>query len=93
MYKFPTELLSIAGVIVLTCSTTGGFAADTPSDAEKRAACTSDVMQFCVSMIPSMDKIEACLRGHRPQLSTTCRALFEKYESNTDERRVSTNRK
>jgi len=92
MQEIRTGLLGIAGVIALTCSATVGFA-DTPSDAEKRAACTSDVMQFCVSMIPSMDKIEACLRGHRPQLSTTCRALFDKYESNTDGRRASTNRK
>jgi hypothetical protein len=52
-----------------------------PSDAEKRAACTGDVMRLCFSKIGNMDRIEGCLRAHRPQLSGTCKALFDKYDS------------
>jgi len=78
MYKM-RGLLGIAAVIALTCSATAGFAA-APSDAEKRAACSSDFMRFCFSMNPNMDSVEACLRAHRPQLTATCRALFDKYD-------------
>jgi hypothetical protein len=80
MYKIRRGVLGIAAVVAFaTLSATAGFAA-TPSDAEKRAACSGDVMRFCFSMIGSMDAIEGCLRAHKPQLSGSCKALFIKYE-------------
>jgi hypothetical protein len=79
MYEIRRGVLGIAAVVALSFSATAGFAAG-PSDAEKRAACTGDVMRFCFSLVPDMNRIEGCLRAHRPQLSPTCQALFSKYE-------------
>jgi hypothetical protein len=80
MYQVRKMVLSVVAVAALTSFATQGWAAG-PSDAEKRAACTGDVMQFCSSMIPDMGRIEGCLRAHRAQLSSSCRGLFQKYES------------
>lgn len=79
MSKIRRATLSIAAVVAFSSLATAGFAAS-PSDAEKRAACRSDVMRYCFSMIGNDGKIEGCLRGHRPQLSGTCKALFDKYD-------------
>ena len=56
------------------------FSASSASKAEKRAACTNDVMQYCFSAIASMKKVESCLRAQKSRLSGTCKALFDKYE-------------
>jgi hypothetical protein len=66
--------------IVLTSLPAAAFAGG-PTDAEKRSACTGDVLRLCFSKIGSMDKIESCLRENRPQLSGTCKALFDKYDA------------
>ncbi len=79
MCKLRGGLLGIVVVGTLLCiSSTAGFAAGYPTTAEKRAACSSDLMRFCFSMSPNMDTVEACLRSHKPQLSSTCRALFDR---------------
>ena len=44
---------------------------------EQQMACTPDVWRFCASQIPSVDGIVACLRQNTPQLSSSCRAVFE----------------
>ncbi|WJR79518.1 hypothetical protein [Bradyrhizobium sp. NP1] len=44
---------------------------------EQQMACTPDVWRFCASQIPNVDGIVACLRQNTPQLSSSCRAVFE----------------
>lgn len=44
---------------------------------EQRAACMSDAFRLCSDDIPDADKVESCLRQHRPDLSETCRSAFE----------------
>ena len=44
--------------------------------AEQRAACTPDVFRLCSSEIPNVDRIVACMKRERAQLSTACRAVF-----------------
>jgi hypothetical protein len=80
MHNFHRSAFGIAALVVVTSFATAAYAGG-PSSAEKRAACRSDVMRYCFGSISSDDKVEACLRGHRAQLSTTCNALFDKYEA------------
>jgi hypothetical protein len=44
--------------------------------AEERSACEGDAFRFCMSDIPSVSKIEACLIANEAQLSPACRAEF-----------------
>jgi hypothetical protein len=43
---------------------------------EQRAACTPDVFRLCSSEIPSVDRIVACLRKEKVNLSPGCQAVF-----------------
>jgi len=41
-----------------------------------RSACTPDVFRLCSEFIPDVDGILACLKLHRPHLSSACRAVI-----------------
>jgi hypothetical protein len=56
---------------------TAGFAEPVPTDAE-RSACTSDAFRLCVALIPNQSAVIACLKSKKPQLSPTCRQLFNR---------------
>jgi hypothetical protein len=79
MYKIRAGALGIAAIVALISLPTAGFAAG-PTEAEGRAACSGDAMRFCSSMIPNKERVAGCLKGHRQQLSATCKALFDKYD-------------
>jgi hypothetical protein len=44
---------------------------------EQRVACTSDVLRLCSWEIPNVDRIVACLRRERSQLSAGCRQVLK----------------
>jgi hypothetical protein len=44
---------------------------------EQQMACTPDVWRLCGDAIPDVNRIVACLRQNKPQLSGGCRAVFE----------------
>src|SRR5438094_9205393 len=44
---------------------------------EQQMACTPDVWRLCGDQIPDPNRIVACLRQNTPQLSGSCRAVFE----------------
>ena len=61
-----------------------GIAAQTPAFSdeyrgtlEQRMACTPDVFRLCGAAIPDVNRIVACLRQNTPQLSGSCRAVFD----------------
>ena len=43
---------------------------------EQSRMCTGDAFKFCSSEIPNIDKITACMKQHRAQLSPGCAALM-----------------
>jgi len=45
--------------------------------AEQQIACTGDAFRICWNAIPVVDRIVACLRSNRSQLSPACRAVFD----------------
>ena len=44
---------------------------------EQRVACTPDVLRLCSWEIPNVDRIVACLRHERSQLSAGCRQVLK----------------
>jgi len=71
-------------VLSLALATAGGIAAqnsafseDYRGTMEQQLACTPDVFRFCGEHIPDANRIVACLRQNTPQLSSTCRSVFE----------------
>ncbi len=57
----------------LTTWSTSSFAI---GSAEQRAACTPDVFRLCSSAIPNVDRIVACLKQQKPNLSKPCQAVM-----------------
>ena len=65
--------------IVLTVALAGclqGGPALAQGTAEERSACEGDAFKFCLSDIPSVSAIEACLKANKAQLSPACQAEF-----------------
>ena len=80
--------------LVVSASILGGVAAQ-PAIAqefrgtqEQQMACTPDVWRLCGSEIPDVERIKACLRANVPQLSPSCRAVFETASTNDPRRRA-----
>jgi len=46
--------------------------------AEQRAACTPDAFRLCSSEIPNIPAITACMRKNKANLSSACKAVFDK---------------
>jgi hypothetical protein len=56
------------------------FAMPTPSQAytfEQEQMCSGDAMRLCISEIPNVERITACMERQRESLSEGCRAVFE----------------
>jgi hypothetical protein len=45
---------------------------------ERRLACTADAFRFCLSAIPNIEAVKACMIAHKAKLSPGCQAMFEK---------------
>lgn len=59
-------------------------------DDEQRSACMPDVFRLCSSEIPSIDRIVACLRKEKPNLSAGCQAAFNRPYRETATRSLAT---
>lgn len=69
-------LCAMAGVLTVLMVAGGTKpAAAQPSDAADR--CTPDVMRLCSEFVPDADRIVACLKVKRRQLSNSCRTALQ----------------
>ena len=75
-------------VLSLAMSAVFGIAGLTPASSgeyrgtfEQQLACTPDVWRLCGDQIPDVNRIVACLRQNTPQLSGSCRAVFQSNDS------------
>ena len=59
--------------LALTAAASPAAAQGTP---EQRAACENDAMRLCGQFVPDVQRITACMRAKRRQLSPRCRAVF-----------------
>ena len=46
--------------------------------AEQREACMGDAMRLCGSEIPDVDRVLACMRSKKSQVSARCKATIPK---------------
>jgi hypothetical protein len=69
-------LCATAGVLtLLTVAASTRPAAAQASDAAER--CTPDVMRLCNEFIPDADRIAACLKSKRKQLTPSCASALQ----------------
>jgi hypothetical protein len=68
-----TGRLGVLILLAISPHSTSGFALGTD---DQRAACTPGVFRLCGSEIPNVDRIVACLKKEKPNLSKDCRAVF-----------------
>ena len=68
--------LKVAAVVSALLTSTVASQAQHDGSANQRRACKPDVFRLCSDYIPDRDKITACLKAHRKQLSPDCRAVF-----------------
>ena len=70
-----------AGVVYVG-GRTGELGADAVEEAftedDQKRLCTGDVFRLCSSEIPDRERIIACMRHKRAQLSQGCRSVFGK---------------
>jgi hypothetical protein len=62
-----------AGILMLGLSGANAQYRGTP---EAQQACTPDVMRLCNAEIPDVERITACLRKNRMNLSPACKPVF-----------------
>jgi hypothetical protein len=73
IWKRASGAMVLSTVLALANWSTSSFAI---GSAEQRAACTPDVFRLCSSEIPNVDRIVACLKQQRPNLSKPCQAVM-----------------
>src|ERR1051326_815745 len=79
-------LCAMAGVLTLLIGAAGVRpAAAQSSDAADR--CTPDVMRLCNEFIPDADRIVACLKAKRRQLTPSCKSALQPQGSRSSRRR------
>ena len=66
--------LTIAALLVTGSS---ALAQENRGTEEQRVACTPDVLRLCSWEIPNVDRIVACLRREKSQLSAGCRKVLK----------------
>ena len=74
---FRRSLMSVgglAGLAMLALAPTPAAAQGTP---EQRAYCQDDAMRLCGEFVPDVDRITACMKRHRRNLSPACRRVFD----------------
>jgi len=69
MLPLPMVALLLAGF--------SAFAQENRGTEQQRIACTPDVLRLCSREIPNVDRIVACLRREKSQLSPGCRQALE----------------
>ena len=79
-------LCAMAGVLTVLMVAGGTKpAAAQASDAADR--CTPDVMRLCNEFIPDADRIVACLKSKRKQLTPSCASALQPQGSRSSRRR------
>jgi hypothetical protein len=65
-----------AGVLLSIAAAVPAMSAEYRGTQDQQQACTPDVMRLCSDSIPDVNRIVACLRHNRSNLSAPCGAVF-----------------
>lgn len=63
--------------MIVTVSLTAASPALAEGTAAQRAACTGDAFRLCLSEIPNVAGVTACLRRERANISSACRTVMD----------------
>jgi hypothetical protein len=76
------QLFCIRGVLLAAATVASGAlwpsASPAFTEADQRRLCTPDVLRLCSAEIPDVERITACMRRQRANLSEGCRSVFGK---------------
>jgi hypothetical protein len=64
--------------MVMVCLATLSQASHAFTQDDQRRLCMGDAMRLCASEIPDVERITACMRRQRANLSEGCRSVFGK---------------
>lgn len=76
--RFDLTLRNIGCGLAVAISLTIFASAANAYTSEQRIACTPDAFRLCSSEIPNIDGITACMRKQKSNLSSACKAVFDK---------------
>ena len=65
-------------IAIAIASASFSTASHAVGSSEQQAACGGDVMRFCLSAYPNMERLKECMTKNRNNLSSKCRAVLEK---------------
>ncbi len=68
----------IALLATLMVAATTALADAQTYSAEQRRLCTGDAFRLCSSAIPNVEEVTACMRKQKANLSSGCKAAFDK---------------
>jgi hypothetical protein len=71
------RLIQLAAGVSL-CAALWGSGAQAFTQDDQRRLCTGDAMRLCSAEIPNVERVTACMRAKRAQLSEGCRSVFGK---------------
>jgi hypothetical protein len=79
---YPAMIVAIAVSIAATASAAAQdrqptYHKEYPGTEAQQLACTPDTFRLCLTSVPSVSDIVACLKEHRDELSPDCRAVFD----------------
>jgi len=78
----PSNSLCVRGVLFAACAVANiGIEKMIPylvPEEDQRRLCTPDAFRLCSSEIPDRERVIACMRRQRHNLSPECRAVFGK---------------
>jgi len=76
--SYVRELRFAACACVAACWALWPSAGQAFTQEDQRRLCTGDVLRLCSSEIPDVERITACMRRQRANLSEGCRSVFGK---------------
>jgi hypothetical protein len=81
---FSIRSFTLSSSMAMLCLATLSQASHAFTRADQQRLCMGDAMRLCSSEIPDVERITACMRRQRANLSDGCRSVFGKP---TDEER------
>jgi hypothetical protein len=79
--RMPIMVLGLMVSIACAAAQTSARAEEYRGTLQQQLACTPDVFRLCGEHIPDANRILACLQKNTPQLSDSCRAVFDSNDS------------
>lgn len=68
--------IALLATFMMTAATS--LASAQTSSAEQRRLCIGDAFRLCSSAIPNVEDVTACMRKQKANLSSGCKAVFDK---------------